>query len=306
MLRARGISLSVWCIVVAERNARRRRCARLITFDAASSIEISFSAIYNWCKLTAWKGILSHNSPIDEIEVLSANYSLVMCFCAAPTSKSHSLSSDPSLRKHNTLEQDKKKHARVRDRIHKKFLFWEPNAHSPFQARCLNYSSIRRQGAQFETHKVIPNHDYFSRMIGKCAILLFPRSWLFIWPHLLHSKFQFLYELLLWMRLWTWIDIPVCCALSILSALCRWPPALFWESETQKWRRGARCFVLQWWWNPPFSCLRLRGSPQLQQQQYALSKGGDILFLYVCNIISAHFPPLCLIWCKSTPWESAL
>jgi hypothetical protein len=67
---------------------------------------------------------------------------------------SHSI--DPSLRcscTNTTHSVQDKKEARVRDRIHKKFLFWEPNAHSPFQARCLNYSSIRRQGEQFETHK---------------------------------------------------------------------------------------------------------------------------------------------------------
>lgn len=197
MLCARGISLSLWCIVVAERNARCR-CAKLITFDAAGSIEISFSAIYNWCKFTAWKGILSHNSPIDERwwGALGQLLSRYVFLRGAHEQISFSHSIDPLLRcsctnTTHSYTEDKKRRARVRDRIHKKFLFWEPKAHSPFQACCLNYSSIRRQGEQFETLKVILNHDHSSRMKGKCAILLLKMSWKFMGHQLVHFKIQF-------------------------------------------------------------------------------------------------------------------
>lgn len=127
---------------MAERNAR---CARLITFDAdASSIEISFSAIYNWCKFTAWKGILSHNSPIDARRCSRGQLLSCYVFCSTAWSLSHSIYG--SMHKHNarshTIGQTyttKKTRwyegEKDWDGIHKKFLFWELKAHSPFQSR---------------------------------------------------------------------------------------------------------------------------------------------------------------------------
>jgi hypothetical protein len=86
------------------------------------------------------------------MEVLSANYSLVMCFCAAARFLTHSIDPSRAQTQHTRiyLYRTKKKRAGERDRvgIHKKILFWEPKAHSPFQARCLNYSSIRRRDEQ--------------------------------------------------------------------------------------------------------------------------------------------------------------